>query len=650
MTKKTDLMQAPGGICTHTRIFRNFFRHLLLMALFCLPGAKSAMAGPPNGEPVHIFVTTDPDNYIDGTFCKGYFGGYVKLAGNFSAPWVYCTNISGTIYLDKLISGVWVQQKSISFTNQPSQADFNFPITNVPVQDWFKVRVHFTAATYLGVPLVEPGPGANPDWYGETSGKETTGFGYCCLVAPTGPAPNASFTLGGYSVSASGPGTDIDYLAPCLLNMVLNSSHNAVEYQLKINGPYPFPGPVTVYTTDWASIPGNRVIDIQTALLNTIGTVAGWREIKLIVKDDCERTSSATVLCTIYDPNPTATVGFTVNSVNISPGTPLNVYTCDPITLANTTTLSTVGWPYTYSLTLTKTDASGVPLTAPNAYSQTVNVSSFPLDMKNLPSPIGTWLANDANAGYYKIKLQVANACNPSSPFIKESSIQLSGPPPLSTTLSISTYDSGLPVLITGTTESTPKDICVSDGYPGFRCANTVGSIVSSYRRSTWQKSGGVWVEINTAVTKTVASLADVKGAMISAGQSVPDNTVIKFKLELFNVCVSSPLVKEEYFRMIPTCKKGNKPEATGLSDKDAADQFISIYPNPAKDFLQVEGLAGQVHIEVFDMAGKRVLSKPAASPSMQINLQNMTRGMYMLRITDAISGEEVHTSRFVKE
>lgn len=652
MTKTKHPKQASSGACSTPRIFRHFLPQLLLLALLCLPGINKVMALPPDGEPVHIFVTTDPDNYIDGTHCKAYFGGYVKLAGNFTAPWTYCTNLSGTIYLDKLISGVWVQQKSVSFTNVASQADFNFPITNVPVQDWFKVRVHFTAATYLGTPLVEPSPGSSPDWYGETSGKETTGFGYCCLVAPTTAHPNASYTLGGYNVSTS-LATNIDYLAPCLLNMTLNNKGTATQYQLKINGPYPYPGPVTVYTTAWAPIPAGNVIPIQAALLSTIGTVAGWREIQLIVKDDCERTSSATALCTIYDPSPTATVGFKVNNVDISPSGYLDIYTCNANTLTNTSTLSTSGWPYSYSLTLTKTDASKVPIAGAGAYSQTVSVSSFPLDLKNLPSPIGTYLANDANAGFYTIKLQIANPCTPGSPFVKESSIQLSGPPPITTTLSLNTYVSGSPFSTSTTSESVPLDICESDGYPGFKCATT-GSIVSSYRRSCWTGSGSSWTEIaGTSFTKTVTGLSQVNGAVLGAGQSVPANTVIKFKLEMFNVCASVPVVKEQYFRMNSSCKKGNKPEhatGTALTTEEAQAQLISIYPNPANNFLQVDGLADKAQVEVFDMAGKRVATKSATSTSLQIELQGLSKGVYMLRITDPVSGKEVHNSKFVKE
>lgn len=45
------------------------------------------------------------------------------------------------------------------------------------------------------------------------------------------------------------------------------------------------------------------------------------------------------------------------------------------------------------------------------------------------------------------------------------------------------------------------------------------------------------------------------------------------------------------------------------LSTKQFEESFVSIYPNPAREILNVQGnLKGEVKVEIFDMLGKKVM------------------------------------------
>ncbi|MEO8150357.1 MAG: T9SS type A sorting domain-containing protein, partial [Bacteroidia bacterium] len=65
--------------------------------------------------------------------------------------------------------------------------------------------------------------------------------------------------------------------------------------------------------------------------------------------------------------------------------------------------------------------------------------------------------------------------------------------------------------------------------------------------------------------------------------------------------------------------------------------QFISVYPNPAKDHLKINGgLLNLKTVELFDMMGAKIFSSKPNAHSTEINTQKITQGLYVLRcITD---------------
>ncbi|MFA6262038.1 MAG: T9SS-dependent M36 family metallopeptidase [Bacteroidia bacterium] len=77
----------------------------------------------------------------------------------------------------------------------------------------------------------------------------------------------------------------------------------------------------------------------------------------------------------------------------------------------------------------------------------------------------------------------------------------------------------------------------------------------------------------------------------------------------------------------------------SGLNEATAWQQ-IHVYPNPAKDRLNIAlpDMAGNVNIELFDIAGKRVLSQAHTidlDARIELALTQIEKGMYILRISN---------------
>jgi hypothetical protein len=71
-------------------------------------------------------------------------------------------------------------------------------------------------------------------------------------------------------------------------------------------------------------------------------------------------------------------------------------------------------------------------------------------------------------------------------------------------------------------------------------------------------------------------------------------------------------------------------------------NQKVSIYPNPANDKLFIVGKFISQNIEIFDMSGKLVISKPTNSDITEIDIINLTKGIYLVKISNIAVGKFV--------
>ena len=69
------------------------------------------------------------------------------------------------------------------------------------------------------------------------------------------------------------------------------------------------------------------------------------------------------------------------------------------------------------------------------------------------------------------------------------------------------------------------------------------------------------------------------------------------------------------------------------LSVADNKTNDIQVFPNPAGKFIMFNGIDGQSNIDLFNISGKRVKSLIVNSSDSQIDVSDLTNGVYLARI-----------------
>jgi len=67
-----------------------------------------------------------------------------------------------------------------------------------------------------------------------------------------------------------------------------------------------------------------------------------------------------------------------------------------------------------------------------------------------------------------------------------------------------------------------------------------------------------------------------------------------------------------------------------GVEDENRLN--ISIYPNPVKDKLYIQGLSNTSKVSIYNVLGKLVLSETTKS---EIDVDNLQSGIYIIKIVD---------------
>ena len=77
-----------------------------------------------------------------------------------------------------------------------------------------------------------------------------------------------------------------------------------------------------------------------------------------------------------------------------------------------------------------------------------------------------------------------------------------------------------------------------------------------------------------------------------------------------------------------------NAPCGTWDLEETDENQFVEVYPNPAKDRINVRfAEAGEVFVRLYDMMGRLVYSKSTSEQEMLIPTQNFSKGIYTLLV-----------------
>jgi len=73
----------------------------------------------------------------------------------------------------------------------------------------------------------------------------------------------------------------------------------------------------------------------------------------------------------------------------------------------------------------------------------------------------------------------------------------------------------------------------------------------------------------------------------------------------------------------------------------------LNIYPNPATDFITIDGISDNAQLTIRDVNGKIVYTQLVSSGSYNISISSLSKGIYIAQIT---VGEELYTQRLIKQ
>jgi len=87
-----------------------------------------------------------------------------------------------------------------------------------------------------------------------------------------------------------------------------------------------------------------------------------------------------------------------------------------------------------------------------------------------------------------------------------------------------------------------------------------------------------------------------------------------------------------------------NEAECEALSIEDNTLELdVFIYPNPTDDYLFIEGNKNPVSISIYNLLGAEVIATSAAH---KINVSELSKGIYIIKISDGIGQTD---KKFIK-
>jgi len=90
--------------------------------------------------------------------------------------------------------------------------------------------------------------------------------------------------------------------------------------------------------------------------------------------------------------------------------------------------------------------------------------------------------------------------------------------------------------------------------------------------------------------------------------------------------------------------------EDVSLSNESPSGQVQTlVFPNPAASYFRVKSDKLISSIQIFDILGKPVIDQPADASDVMVNISNLNRGMYIVRIRGE-KGEILKTQRLRKD
>lgn len=77
-------------------------------------------------------------------------------------------------------------------------------------------------------------------------------------------------------------------------------------------------------------------------------------------------------------------------------------------------------------------------------------------------------------------------------------------------------------------------------------------------------------------------------------------------------------------------------PASTGIVLNQASG-MVRVYPNPARSFINIEGMEGSFKVDIYDVLGKKLWSRNLHGNKERIDLTGLPEGLYIVTLNDGV-------------
>lgn len=147
----------------------------------------------------------------------------------------------------------------------------------------------------------------------------------------------------------------------------------------------------------------------------------------------------------------------------------------------------------------------------------------------------------------------------------------------------------------------------------------------------------------------------DIPLQVVAAGGGYYENTSAGLSISWTLGEVAYTTLSSSNYILTQGFQQGNL-FTTSVDKPLSAVNGIAVYPNPAKDFvkirLEIQNISGAAIFELYDITGRKVLSKELSveqSVPVEINLSEVRPGIYLLKVS-MVKDNLFRTVKLVKE
>lgn len=174
-------------------------------------------------------------------------------------------------------------------------------------------------------------------------------------------------------------------------------------------------------------------------------------------------------------------------------------------------------------------------------------------------------------------------------------------------------------------------------GYYSFSASTT------TYPANTWVKVGYTYDKVNGVATYTIAGVTNtyVFNGLTTTKNLDGSQFNIVSQVIAGNTASTTTALDNYTVQAVSSAVLGTK--AAGKVNGETA--YISIYPNPSSDFVNVKSSAKIDSVSIVDVSGKTVSSKKMINN--QIDVRNLPTGSYIINIATETA---VQSKKFIKK